>query len=501
MPDPSSTGVRTKSSHTTSSDNTTEPRCLVIVIDGLRPEYITPEVMPNLSELAENGSVAAEHHAVYPSKTRVNAASVATGCFPGTHGIVANTMLYQQVRNDPYDTSSVKDLTSLQADATEGLLTTPSLGEILQGEGKELFVAGSGTPGSTMLLNHTGAGYGTYNARGYLSSSIPDAEVIERVGSFREKTAPNTKQNQWAFTAYKTMVLDADRDPAVSILWISDPDATMHKYGVGHPRVIQAINHVDTEIGHLLDRLASKNLLPTTDIFVLADHGFSSDIGSLNLESILESTDTSVPFRIVANNQIHLAERNVEAQNQIVRELHRAQQVGAILTAGPSSEAEGSSAGTISTGFVNVNHDRTADIIVDALWSDQPNAHGYPGSTTRPGVGGHGTLSPYEMNVNLIAAGPHIKNSIEPSRVPSAHVDLVPTLLSLLGISPPKAVDGRVLTELLLEQHDEGDLAVKTDSFTTSQHIDDRPYSTTLHFATVNGVRYPLQTDTQRKST
>lgn len=499
MPDPSSTGVGKKSSHTMSSDNATEPRCLVIVLDGLRPEYITPEMMPNLRELVENGSVAAEHHAVYPSKTRVNAASVATGCFPGTHGIVANTMLYQQARNDPYDTSSVEDLTSLQADATKGLLTTPSLGEMLEEEGKELFVAGSGTPGSTMLLNHTGAGYGTYNARGYLSSSIPEAEVVERVGAFREKTSPNTKQNQWAFTAYETMVLEAKRDPAVSILWVSDPDATMHNYGVGHPRVIQAINHIDTEIGHLLDRLASKNLLSATDIFVLADHGFSSDIGSLNLESILESTDTDVPFRIVANNQIHVAEHDVETQRQIVRELHRAPQVGAIFTAGESSEAEGSSPGTISTGLVNVSHDRTADIMVDAMWSSQPNAHGYPGATTRPGIGGHGTLSPYEMNVNLIATGPHIKNSTGPSRVPSAHVDLVPTLLSLLDISPPESVDGRVLTELLLEQHEEGDLTVETDSFTTSPHIDGRPYSTTLHFVTVNGVRYPLQTDTQRK--
>ena len=45
----------------------TEQRHLLIVLDGLRPDYVTPEVMPNLHALGERGVVFTNHHAVYPT--------------------------------------------------------------------------------------------------------------------------------------------------------------------------------------------------------------------------------------------------------------------------------------------------------------------------------------------------------------------------------------------------------------------------------------------------
>ena len=48
---------------------------LVIVVDGLRPDYVTPEVMPRLSGLGRRGIVFTAHHSVFPTVTRVNAAT------------------------------------------------------------------------------------------------------------------------------------------------------------------------------------------------------------------------------------------------------------------------------------------------------------------------------------------------------------------------------------------------------------------------------------------
>jgi hypothetical protein len=44
-------------------------RHLLIVIDGLRPDYVTADVMPNLTALGKRGVVFNRHHSVYPTVT------------------------------------------------------------------------------------------------------------------------------------------------------------------------------------------------------------------------------------------------------------------------------------------------------------------------------------------------------------------------------------------------------------------------------------------------
>ena len=61
-------------------------RCLIIVIDGLRPDYVTPTLMPTLAALRDGGFSGENHHAVVPTGTRVNASSIATGPTPAPTG-------------------------------------------------------------------------------------------------------------------------------------------------------------------------------------------------------------------------------------------------------------------------------------------------------------------------------------------------------------------------------------------------------------------------------
>src|SRR6058998_2136329 len=75
-----------------------EPRRqLLIVVDGLRPDYVTPDVMPNLTALGKRGVVFNRHHSVYPTVTRVNAASISTGAYPETHGLLGNAVFFPSV--------------------------------------------------------------------------------------------------------------------------------------------------------------------------------------------------------------------------------------------------------------------------------------------------------------------------------------------------------------------------------------------------------------------
>ena len=54
---------------------------VVIVVDGLRPDDVTAEVMPRLTAIGRRGIVFNAHHSVFPTVTRVNASSMVTGVY------------------------------------------------------------------------------------------------------------------------------------------------------------------------------------------------------------------------------------------------------------------------------------------------------------------------------------------------------------------------------------------------------------------------------------
>jgi hypothetical protein len=67
-------------------------RVIIFVWDGLRADDLTPEITPNYFALARSSVVFADHHAVYPTFTMMNSASIATGAYPGVHGFYGNVV-------------------------------------------------------------------------------------------------------------------------------------------------------------------------------------------------------------------------------------------------------------------------------------------------------------------------------------------------------------------------------------------------------------------------
>src|SRR5579862_3368154 len=121
---------------------------LVIVVDGLRPDYVTPQLMPRLVALGRRGIVFNAHHAVFPAVTRVNASTMVTGVYPEAHGLLGNTIFIPSVNaTRGLDTGSYENLEAV-ARAEGRLLTAPTLGEMLAQSGKKLVGIGSGTSGA-----------------------------------------------------------------------------------------------------------------------------------------------------------------------------------------------------------------------------------------------------------------------------------------------------------------------------------------------------------------
>jgi arylsulfatase A-like enzyme len=123
--------------------------------------------------------------------------------------------------------------------------------------------------------------------------------------------------------------------------------------------------------------------------------------------------------------------------------------VGAIFTkAAKDGDLKGHIRGTLSFNSIHWDHQRAADILVDVNWDNRKNSAGYAGASYSKGVAGHGSISPYEVHIPLLASGPAFKNTVE-SNLPTSNVDLVPTVLYIQGIDIPASMDGRVMSELL----------------------------------------------------
>src|SRR5438477_10567807 len=76
-----------------------ETRHVVLVVwDGMRPDFVTEKCAPTLDKLGRAGVRFRNHHAVYPTATDVNGAAPATGCYPNRNGLAAN-LEFRPTRN------------------------------------------------------------------------------------------------------------------------------------------------------------------------------------------------------------------------------------------------------------------------------------------------------------------------------------------------------------------------------------------------------------------
>ena len=308
-------------------------RHLVIVVDGLRPDYVTAEVMPNLSALGRRGVVFAHHHSVYPTVTRVNAASISTGAYPERHGLLGNSVFFPKVDAARFlDTSNRADLMKIAA-AEGQLLTAPTLGELLQAAGRKMLVVSSGSAGSALLNNHTVAGGAILHPQFTLPESL--AAEMKAIGPVPGGDAAPGALDRYAVDAFLTVGLK--QDPSVTVLWLGALDSTAHEKGIGAPDTQAILKHVDAQIARLEAGLKTAGLYERYNIWVTSDHGFSTYTGGIDLSAIVKPFAGSLPDgspRIVASGgAIYVRDGDHKTVEALVAALQAKPGVGAIFTA------------------------------------------------------------------------------------------------------------------------------------------------------------------------
>lgn len=468
-------------------------RTLIVFFDGLRPDYITPEAMPNVYSFSKVGCYGKQHHSVFPTVTRVNASSYSSGSYPETHGLMGNTVYFPQVdKLKGLNTGDYSDLDKIAAATNGHLLTAVSLGEALQNAGATMMVFSSGSTGQALMQNHTISGGAVVNTGMIRPESIRQ-KLIEELGPIPSKAKPNTLQHQWVTNALIKYGLTLD-GPLVSAIWYSDPDCTAHSDGIGAATSMESIKSVDTEFGRILETLKNSNLSENFNIIISTDHGFITNVGKDGLVEFLIGQglkkDKDSEDVIVAEGAIYVKDHDLAVIKKIVAALQSQPWVGGIFTKGRKpGDLKGAVEGTLSFESIHWNHpERSGDILVDENWDDRKNDKGYAGTSFSRGVAGHGGLSPYEVHIALLASGPSFRKNYE-SELPTSNVDIAPTVLAIHNITLPTSMTGRVMTELF-QKSDAKKMKAKKETITTTAEIPGGTYILTLERTLLDKHQY-----------
>jgi arylsulfatase A-like enzyme len=318
-------------------DASSKRRVIVFVWDGLRADDLTPEITPNYFALARTGVVFADHHAVYPTFTMMNSASIATGTYPGVHGFYGNVVYAprasgKNAKGVEIDFSApvfIEDFGVVEAvrEAYQGRLTlVPTLLQAAQAKG--LTTAAVGKFGAAFIQDYRRGGiildedtaiplaFATeLQSAGHAlprnSANAHPAGTLTLAKDNGDPTAPIAIQrmkdgqtanpldrsgalSRRAFRYLTDVFVDyilPTKQPDLTVFWSKEPDATNHAYGPGTYNSIDATKMNDEILGRVMDKLRQLGWEQSTDIIITQDHNHSTvsgDVGHFPLRDIAD---------------------------------------------------------------------------------------------------------------------------------------------------------------------------------------------------------------------
>jgi arylsulfatase A-like enzyme len=430
---------------------------VVVVWDGMRPDFVTEQNTPTLWKLGQAGVTFRNNHSVYPSATIVNGTAIVTGDYPNRHGILANHVYRADINGrQSLDTENAAVVRKADEIESGKYVAAPTMPELLHEKGQRTAIAAAKTVG-LLFDRHADPRLGRNLFAG---ESLPRdllSSIIESLGVFPPAAEPAARDG-WTTRALIDF-LWRDDVPAFSLLWLSEPDDTQHKTAPGDPAAMAAIKSSDENLRHVLEALDAHHVRPTTDVFVVSDHSFSTIARKIELPTILKSAgfDAVTEFTVEAKpGQIMLAgnggsvlfyviDHDPAVTKRLVEYLQQTDFAGVIFTREPME-------GTFTLDRAKIDNQFAADVVMAFRWTEEKNQFGVPGMIDADwqraaGKGTHATLSRFDMHNTLIAAGPDFGKGLT-SDLPSGNVDLTPTILSILGIDGPP-MDGRLLSEAM----------------------------------------------------
>jgi arylsulfatase A-like enzyme len=441
-------------------------RVVVIVFDGMRPDFISAGNTPNLMRLKEAGVFFAHHHPVYVSSTEVNGTAMGTGAYPSRSTVIAN--VDYRPRIDGQLPIGIEAPAAIRrGDEVSGgrYVNAPTVAEILHSHGWPTVVAGSKQV--VLLLDRArrpnDPGVSPVLFEGATLPPILEAPISQALGDFPPVPEDQDKVARDLWTTEAVLgTLWKGGVPPYTHLWLSEPDFSQHATGPGSAQSLSAVRSSDANLGLVLAELERRGLRATTDVFVVSDHGFSTIAWKVDVAAELSTagfhTERVALGGLKAGDVMVVSEGGTSLlyvgghDPGVCRRLAAYLQIqdwtGVVFSKEPID-------GTFPLSEARIDSPEAPDLVVSLHWTRGLSATGAPGlqvSDLAPSakrVGNHASLSPYDMHNTLVAAGPDLLSGAVDT-LPSGNTDLAPTLLWILGLRREAArMDGRVLGEAL----------------------------------------------------
>ena len=463
--DPSGLDKRVAPSEGTARQERVRRHVVVVVWDGMRPDFVTKENTPTLWKLSGEGVTFRNHHAVYPSATNVNGTALVTGVYPGKNGVIANHAYRPEIdRRRAIEVETPAAVQKGDELSAGKYISVPTIAELVQRAGGRTAI---GTAKTVGLLLDRQVGFGPSEARVknsvtlFAGKTLPSSTLAPITGALGPFPSNHLQQDTWT-TKTLTDFLWKDGVPAFSILWLGEPDLTEHESAPGAPAALSAIKSSDQNLAAVLAALDRHHAREATDVFVLSDHGFSTIERSVDLRKILKDAgfEAKTEFKdepkrgeiMLAGNggsvlfYVIPQARNATITRRLVEFLQQSDFAGVIFTKEPMQ-------GTFGLDQAKIDNQHAPDVVMAFRWNDSKNQFDVPGMINADwqrgaGKGTHATLSRFDMHNVLITAGPDFRRG-QGNDLPSGNVDLAPTILRILGITAPQQLDGRILSEAM----------------------------------------------------
>ena len=418
-------------------------RFVMIAFDGLRPDMVSPQATPHLARLAAEGTRFAHARSVFPSETRVATPSFITGCRPGGHGMVANTLFDAEVAPDRLlRTKLVADVMAM-ARGGESPLQRPSLGERLAAAQKSFALVSAGTAGAARLLHPAAARLGMFRWNVEENEGATAAAMASRFGPTPLHAVPNIPRLEHASRILLEHVLPELR-PDVTLVWLSEPDVSFHWGGLGAPHAREALRAADAILGRVMAWRDAQPDAAEIVIGVLSDHGHVTGRGKRSLAEELRRAGFRAGTGFAEGADIVVAPasapglwfRDRALAPQVAEWLAAQPWSGPPLARDPAILREGAA---VPLALLGSGHARSADLVVTFAGSEEADEWGLPGHApfdapdVPEGGGMHGGLHRAELATVLVMQGGPIRQGAV-AETPCDLTDIAPTLLHLLGL-------------------------------------------------------------------
>ncbi|MBR1234450.1 alkaline phosphatase family protein [Bradyrhizobium sp. AUGA SZCCT0182] len=519
---------------------------ILFVADGLRAAAVTPERAPTFARIRDTGVNFSNSHSVYPTITTSNASVIATGHLIGDTGDFGNVFY----TGFPVASAAGTITPFIQNNAVLSELNQHHGGNFIAersimaaARDKGYFTAALGKVGPvaihdlTQLDGKTTIFFDDDTGKKDGIALRPDlVEMLKKAGLALETPGRAQRENPGKATNivqqkyYRDVVTKVllphfkeNKKPFMLLYWSSDPDGTQHSQrdsvnelvpGINGPTSLAAIKVADDDLAAIVAALKELGLEADTNIFITADHGFStvskqsktSPAAKLKYDNVPEGqlppgflaidlahavglplhepsaqgagidykagkyprrasasigNDPAKPDIVVGanggNDLIYLPQDNAKTMvRQVVKALLAQDYTSGVFVRNDL----GPIPGTLPLSRVGLKggaRTPTPAIVVnfrsETTGCDQPLFCSVTVSDTTllQGQGHHGSFSRADTGNFMAAIGPAFKTGFNDT-APVSNADIAPTLEKILGVTLPPVgkLRGRALTEALL---------------------------------------------------